>query len=84
VKLVEYDNVDLREEWIGLQLPEEDPLGAGDDARVFADAAFVSDLVADLFTDSGASLLGNVCGGGAGGYAARLQEDDLLVREASV
>ena len=85
MELVEEDDADRFEEGIVLQHAEQDAGRYDEDAGLRAALAVKADLIADLVAESSAALHCHAAGGGAGGQAARLQEQDTpLPREAGV
>ena len=82
VKLVEDDGVEIGEQRIGLQAAPSArlrSLPAAGSSR--AEAALEADLPADLVAERPAALVGDTCGHGARGHAARLQQNHRAVGE---
>jgi hypothetical protein len=76
VELVEDHGARFLQERIGLEHLHENPLGDDQNLRLRPRSALEADLVANLATERPAVLLGHTAGGGPGGDAPRLQQDD--------
>ncbi len=77
MELVEQDGPDGFEERVILNPADQDARGDGEDARARPGAAVEAHLVADLLAQLPAALLDHAPSRGAGGQAARLQQNDL-------
>jgi hypothetical protein len=79
MELVEDDDPGGLEERIVLEQAEQDTRGDRDDPGVPGDLPFKAHLPAEEFSRLGAALGGHAAGGGPGGEAAGLQQDDAAV-----
>ena len=79
VKFVEDDAADAFEEGVLDELSGEDAFGEDLQGRVFGEAFFAADLIADLVAQLPVVFKGDAVGGRAGGDAAGLEHDDAII-----
>ena len=77
VKLVEYDQGDILQAGVALQLPGENALGDDLYAGARTDAAVEPDAIADGLAHALSQHMRHTAGCRPGGHAARLQDQDL-------
>ena len=81
MKLVEYDQRDILQAGVALQLPGENALGDDFYAGARADTAVEPDAIADCLPHALPQHMRHAAGCRSGGHAARLQDQDLALAQ---